>query len=235
VAPPGPLLKIAALSAFAAVGLGLAQVSIEIIGVGARAVPVPTTVVGWFELLHEQRLLAFTALTGLQIPMFALIVVVLFGLRLAVSESNRPIGDLAALLGIVGSAVYLASNSAFALTDLSDKYFATTAAADRSALLAAGEAALADYSGAGLDVGVPLVMLSIAGFAGLMLRREVGPRLGPASGALGLLVCAVTVSYHLAVPLGEARIYLLELAGVLLLAWLALVGRGLLAQSAERS
>ena len=217
------LYRVGGAAAFLAAVLALAQITIEVIGVGVMGVPVPTSVDGWFALLRSYPLLGLTELTMFQIPVFVLLVPVL----LAVSAANRPNRGLtlvALALALVGIAVYLASNTVFSMLSLSGQYAAATTDAQKTSLLAAGQAMLAIYEGVGVDVGLVLVLVAVLMISVLMLRSSVFGRM---TAYIGILAGAITMSYYISAAFTPAAIFLLEGAGLFLVVWVILVGRRL--------
>jgi hypothetical protein len=219
------LFRLGAASGLAAAAFAIVQIAIEVIGVGIAGIPVPDTVEGWFALLQRDRLLAFTELTGLQIPMFALLIPVYLALHAAL-KTRRPAVTLAATaLALVGIGVYLASNTAFAMLSLSDRWATATDDAQRLTLVAAGQAMLATYEGPGLDAGVFLVMVATLGMSMTQLGRAMFGRLAPSA---GITAGVLGLSYYIAVFVSSARIFLLEAAGLAFVVWIVLTSRGFL-------
>src|SRR6476660_4739411 len=89
--------------------------------------PPPTTVLDWFTLFHQN---AFVGLLDLDLLM-------LIGI---------------AMSGLIYIALFFASNTAFNMLALSGQYDAATTDAERSQLLAAGQATLAIWQGSSYDI-----------------------------------------------------------------------------------
>jgi hypothetical protein len=108
---------------------------------------------------------------------------------------------------LVGIAVYLASNQAFALLSLSEQHAAATSDAERAGFLAAGEALLAIhnpgaiYQGTGIYASLFLVLL-----AGLIISLVMlGSRLfSRATGWVGLVANGAGLLYFPALVLSAA-------------------------------
>lgn len=221
--PAGPsLYQLGAWGGLAAVAIAIVQVIIEIIGVGFGGVPVPTTVEGWFALIQSNRLLGLTELTGLQIPMFVLLVPLYLALYVSLRPARPGVVLAVTAFALIGIGVYLASNTALSMLALSDQWAVAATDADRSTLVAAGQAMLAVYEGPGLDAGVFLVMGSTLGLSWVMLKTLPFGRVGPAAGIVAGVVC---LGYYLALFVPSARIFLLEASGLFYLVWVALAAR----------
>ena len=132
---------------------------------------------------------------------------------------------VATALALVGIAIYLSSNTALAMSLLSDRYAAATTDAERTMFVAAGEALFATYQGMGIDVGLLLVCLSVLISSWVMLRSNVFSRM---TALLGILSGAAELAYYPILLLSPNGIFVLELSGVLLVGWLALIARRLL-------
>lgn len=231
VARPGqdadPLLTIedrtiraAVVAGGLAIGCAAAQIAVEVVAVGVLGIPVPTSAEAWLASLLDHRLVTIVELTVLQIPLFALLAVVLVGLATTLIRATPTLTVISTLFGLLGIAVYLASNPALALAALSDEYRAAADAADRSTAAAAATALLAEYDGVGLDVGSVLILVAVGGLAIAMWRAGTWNRIVPAVGFGAVIGSSL---YYLAVPLGPDRIFILELASGVFLVWLLLV------------
>lgn len=212
------------------VALALVQVAIEVFGVAVARIAVPQSIEEWFALVQSNRILALTELTSLQIPLFCLFGLVLLGVHRALRPAAPAYVDAATLIGLIGIPVYVTSNTALTILSLSDQYLAASTAMERTALLAAGNMALAQYDGMGLNVGVPLVMASCFVLSALMWRS---PAFGSLPAAVGLAAALGTLAYYVALPLGPPRIFILEAAGGVFVMWIGLVGWRLFRLSAR--
>jgi hypothetical protein len=115
--------------------------AIGIIHSGPRAMP--NSAIDWFTLLHTDRLIGLTLLNVFDNVNYVLVGLIFLGLYAALRRDNRSYMTVATALAFLGIAVYLASNQAFSILSLSDQYAAATTDAQRSMLLAAGQALLA--------------------------------------------------------------------------------------------
>lgn len=229
-ADSGPLLRLGAACGLAAVAVAITQVVIEIVGWGIAGTPVPASVEGWFALLQSNRLLGLTELTGMQIPMFALLVPLFLALRAALQPANPSLSLVATAFGLLGIGVYLASNTAFSMLSLSDQWASAAGDVERERLLAAGQAMLAQYEGPGLDAGVFLVMVATLAFSWLMLQSA---HFGRVTAGIGIAAGVIGLGYYVAVALPSARIFLLEAAAPVFVLWIALTARALLGSEAH--
>jgi hypothetical protein len=158
---------------------------------------------------------------------------------------------LAAGLAVAGIAVVIATDKTYAMMYLSERYAAATADAQRSLLLAAGEAALASANGTGggANLGGLLAEGAALIFSVIMLRSSVFGRVTAYLGIIGhgLDVARIVVSLVF-VPLAGLSFasgiggLLLAIGGTFQLRWYALVGwklfrlgRGITTQAANQS
>lgn len=172
--------------------------AIGIIHLGPRAIP--SSVIDWFTLLHTNRLVGLTLLNVFDIVNYLLVGLIFLALYAALRQVNRSYMMLATALTLVGIAVYLASNQAFSMLTLSDQYAVATTDAQRSMLLAAGQALLAIHDPNVLGPGaVGFFLVTVAGLiiSAVMLRSEV---FGKITAYVGILANAFGLGY----PIGVA-------------------------------
>jgi hypothetical protein len=195
----------------------------------------PDTVRDWFELLQSNRLLGLAYLNIFDLVNYALVGLMFLTLYVALRRVNKSYIAIAATLGLVGIAVYLASNTAFSMLSLSDQYAAATTDAQRTMLLAAGQAMLAmnRFSSPGAHPGaggyVSLLLIAVAGMmtSTVMLRSGVFRR---AIAYVGMLASGFDLAYCLAFALvpgvdGEMlAVLFIPAAGLFLMIWHIMVG-----------
>jgi hypothetical protein len=142
---------------------------------------------------------------------------------------------IAMTFGFVGIAVYFASNMALSMLSLSDQYAAATTDAQRTALVAAGQAMLAinRFSSPGAHPGaggyVSLLLIACAGMITsiVMLRSAVFNR---ATAYVGILASAFDLAYCVAyvfVPAVDSdllAVCFIPAAGLFLMIWHIMVG-----------
>lgn len=133
-----------------------------------RGVPVQplNSAVDWLNLFQENRLVGLTLMNSFDLVEYALLGLVILALYGALRQAHRSAMLVATACGLMGITVYFASNQAFAMLALSQRYAAATSDWQRSTYLAAGEALLAInspdslYQGTGTYVSLFLVLLA---------------------------------------------------------------------------
>jgi hypothetical protein len=202
--------------------------SVGIINVGPTTPPV--AVVDWFGLLQNNRLVGLTLLGLFDVVNYALVGLMFLALCVALRRASRSYMVVAASLSFVGIAVYLASNQALTMLSLSDQYAAATTEAQRSLLLAAGQATLAihqnaGYEGTGLYLSFFLVTVAGLIISVVMLRSDT---FGKVTAYMGILANGFGLGYYLALAFAPALVALpLSVSALFLLAWYVLIGRQL--------
>lgn len=163
--------------------------------------PPPSTVIGWFTLFQNNRLLGLFDMDLLLIVDQVLMGLVLLALYTALRRTSQSFMAIALILGLVGIATYFASTSTFEMLSLSNQYAAATTEAQRSTFLAAGQAMLVNWQGTAFDVAYILEGVALLIIAVIMLRSNIfskvtaylGILMGililvpPPAGAIGLL------------------------------------------------
>lgn len=197
--------------------------------------PSPTTVSDWFALLQSNRLLGLAYLNIFDLVNYALLALMFLALYAVLRRDNKSTMAIATTLGLVGVAVYFASNTAFSMLSLSAQYAAATTDAQRTTLLAAGQALLAisRFSSYGAYPGsggyMSLLLIAIAGMitSAVMIRSAVFNR---ATAYAGILASALDLVYCVVfafVPMIDSEtlaISFIPAAGLFLMIWHVLIG-----------
>jgi hypothetical protein len=178
------LYKVGAAAALIAVVFFRRNFGTELVtfgGFGIFDVPaeLPTRALEWFTLLHEDTLLGLVLFDLIDLVNYALLGLIFLALYGALRRAGKSAMVVATAFGFAGIAVYFASNQAFAMANLNDQYAAATTEAQRSMLLAAGEALLAAhnpgsiYQGTGIYMSLFLVLLAGLIISVVMLRSSM--------------------------------------------------------------
>jgi hypothetical protein len=201
-----------------------------------RAGPPPGTVLEWFTLFQTHPL------TGLFFLGLAdIVIMILWGpmslaLYAALKQCNKTWAMIATTFVFVGMAVYLATNTAFSMLSLSHQYAAATTEAEKSIVLAAGQAMLAVSEGTGGQyTGMSLAWLAGLIISAVMLRSKDFSKATAWVGILGLgllLASMPFAGYTTTGPTAAIESAIIAVTyiggGLLSLAWYVLVGLRLL-------
>ena len=103
----------------------------------------PSTVLDWFMLLQGSKLIALTLLKVFDIVNYLLLGLIFLALSAALRRVNKSFVSLAMALAGLGIGIYFASNQAFTVLTLSNQYAVSNSNAQRTIILAAGQAVLA--------------------------------------------------------------------------------------------
>ncbi len=184
--------------------------------------PPPDTVLGFFNLFQNNRLVGLLDLDFLMIVDQVLMIPILLALYVALRRNNPSLVLLGVALAFVAMAAYFASREAtFGLLVLGDQYAAATTEAQRAMLLAAGQAALVSYNGTAFHLSYNLGQLAGVLISLVMLRNPSFSRVAAWAGILGNLV-----GWGLYVPTVGIYISLFSVIGLWI--WYILVGKSLL-------
>ncbi|MBE0689632.1 MAG: DUF4386 family protein, partial [Anaerolineae bacterium] len=186
----------------------------------------------WLALLQNDRLLGLAYLNLFDIVNYALVGLMFIALYVALRRVSRSAMGIAVSLGLIGVAVYFASNQAFSMASLSDRYGAATTDAQRAVFLAAGEALLAinnpgaTYQGTGIYLSLLLVTLAGLIISIVMLRSGI---FGKMNAYLGILAHVLLLGYFVALIFAPALTFVPHTAAAIpLVIWQLLIGRRLL-------
>jgi len=208
-------LIVAGWAALASVALTFVQVWIYV------QWPPPESVEGFYSLFADNPLLGLASLDLLYIVNNLLVLLVYLGLFLVLRRRFSSTVTIGLLLGAVGMAAYMASNTAFEMLSLANAYAAADAAG-RVALLGAGEAMLAVFEGTAFGIYYILSGITLFLFAGAVFASE---RFSRATGVWGLIAAGFMM-----VPSTAGTIGMVSALGSLVpwVVFAALVGRHLL-------
>lgn len=193
----------------------------------------PATVNDWFALLQNNRYLGLIYLNIFDVVNYALLALMFLALYAALKQFSRSSMTVATAFAFLGIAVYFASNTAFSMLSLSDQYAAATTEAQRTLLLASGQAMLAvNRFSLGAHPGsaglMSLLLIAGAGMIAsvVMIRSSLFKR---AAGYVGILACALDLAYCLVYIFAPANAELLAVlfipaAGLFLMVWHIMVG-----------
>jgi hypothetical protein len=182
--------------------------------------PPPSTVIGWFTLFQNNRLLGLLDLDLLSLADYALMGLMFLALYAALRRASESFMAIATTLAFVGIAVYYASNTAFSMLSLSDQYAAATTDAQRSIFLAAGQAMLGIYQGTAFDVSYVLVSVAPLIMSAVMLRSNIFSKV---TAHVGILANVLGLAYFL--PAVGVLLSLISVVGLAI--WYILIARRL--------
>jgi hypothetical protein len=193
--------------------------------------PQPSSVRDWFELFQGSPIIGIVDFWGLEMPMYAMFILVFLALYVVLRKVNKSGMTIALALALLGIAIFFSTNNPFSMLSISSKYAAATTDMQRSTLLAAGEAILANTNQravGGFNVG--LFLVSIAGLivSIVMLRATTFRRL---TAYVGILAFGLSLADFLrqAFTTSVTIALLLIIPGAFfLVGWFFLVGRRLL-------
>ena len=172
------------------------------------AYPPPGTVIDYFTLFQNNKILGLLDLDLLLIVDNVLLILIYLALYTALRRANESFMAIALTFGLVGAVLHFASREAtFTLLSLSDQYAAATTDAQRAMFLAAGQAMLTIYNGTAFDMsyvlsGVVLLIISVVMLRGNIFSKGtayVGILMGvlmlvpPTVGTIGLLLSLISL------------------------------------------
>lgn len=141
-------------------------------GFGIYAMPEtePISALEWFQVLQDYPYVGLSWLGLRDLVNYVLVELFFLALYAALREFSPSLTMIAIASGLIGVGVYLATNQAFALWGLSQKFATATTEAQQTIYLAAGESLLAIHNPAGLpNLGAgPHIALFLVFTAGLL-------------------------------------------------------------------
>lgn len=183
--------------------------------------PPPDAVADWFALYHQSAVVGLIDMDLLLIVDQVLVAVVCLALCVSLWRVSRAWMAIALLFGGVACATYIASNPAFEMLRLSQRFADAVTPIQHVQALAAGEAMVATWLGSSFATGYVLGGLAFLIVAAMMLRSDVYSR---ATGYVGVVFALLSL-----VPASAGRLGLVMslLSLVPMWIWLGLVARQL--------
>ena len=210
-----PLYRAGALAALVAVGCIVAAVAVFLLW------PPPTTVQGHFELLQRNGLLGVLDLDLLMMAAYVVLGVLYLALYMSLRRANPALMAIALMTSLGSMLLYLTTNPAFAMLELSGRYATATSDAQRTALLGAGEAVFANSVGSTFNVSYILGGVGALLIVAVMWRSALYSRATVWAGlVMGVLMLVPAT-------VGTFGLYLSLLSLVPTVIWLCLVARRL--------
>ena len=167
--------------------------------------PLPGSALEWFLLLQNDPFVGLSLLNLFDLINFALVGLIFLALYAALRSVNKSLMLIAISIGLIGVAVYLASNQAWEMLSLSKQYAATTSDVQRSVLLTAGDVLLvtnhpeAPYQATGIYVGLFLVLSAGLLISIVMLQSDI---FGKAVTVCGILANGLAMLGFIALAFG---------------------------------
>jgi len=161
-------------------------------------------------------------LAVLVMPLYYLLFLSLYA---ALKKTHAAYAVLAAVLGFAGVTLFLATPSVFSWLALSDKFAAATSEAQKTLLLAAGEAILASdmWHGSGAMMGGILLQTGTLLVSLIMLRSNA---FGKLTAWVGVVMHGLDLAHlFLIIFFPTVGVILMAVAGPLYLVWFPLLAR----------
>jgi hypothetical protein len=185
--------------------------------------PPPSSVIGWFTLFQDNALVGLLDMDLLLIVDYLLLIGVFSALWASLRRANESLMAIALILQLVATAAYLASTVAFEMLSLGNQYVTATTEAEKSLVLAAGQAMLVTWQGTAFNVSYVLSAFAILIVSSVMLRSH--HLFSKVTGYAGLSAGILTLIPPTAGTIGVV-FSLMSLVPMVI--WLALIARRLL-------
>ena len=222
------LYKVGAAAALIVVLVALIEIIITFFPGGSTS---PETVIDWFTLFQDNWFLGLRNLGLLNIVITVLGIPTFFALYAAHRRVDQPYAALAMITSFIGIAVFLSTNRAFPMLDLSGRFAAATTDAQRSMLAAAAQAMLSVGRSHTPGTFMAFLLSEVAAImiCVVMLRSGIFGKLAAYAGILGfalLLIFEVSSSF-VAPSIGVTMVVAMA-GGILSMTWYVLIARRLL-------
>jgi hypothetical protein len=223
------IYKFGGAAALSAVLVGLLEIIITFLPGGNVS---HDTVLDWFRLFQENWFMGLRDLGLLNIVLNVLAVLIFYALYTAhKKDTHQPYAALAMIIAFLGIGVFYATNRAFAMLDLSNRYLTAATDAQRAVLEAAGQALLSvgQSHTPGTFLGFALIEAAGIIMSIVMLQSKIFSQISAYAGILGfgsLLVFEFLTSFVSGVS--QTAMIFAMFGGLLSMAWYILIAGRLL-------
>ncbi len=190
---------------------------------GGDVAALPQTAIERFNQFKENGLLGLYNLDLLNIITQIIFIPSIFALYAAHRKTNNPSALLALILFLVGTTIFVTSNTALTMLDLSNKYFGATSDEQRLLLAAAGEAMLAKgaHGSLGVFIGFTLPQIANVLMSGVMVNGRIFSRMTSYIGLAGNSLMVIYLILVTFIPAVEKLALLFAMpAGLLVMVWM---------------
>lgn len=190
---------------------------------GGNLTELPQSAVDRFNQFKEDPLLGLYNLDFLNIINQIILIPSIFALFAVHRDTNKPAALLSLILFLIGTTIFITSNTAFTMLDLSHKYFAASSNEQKMLLSAAGEAMLVKGSHGSLSVfiGFALPTLANAFMSCVMLNGRIFSRATSYIGIIGNFLMVIYIIMVTFMPTVEKMATAFAMpAGLLVMIWM---------------
>lgn len=190
---------------------------------GGDIAALPQTAIERFSQFKDNPLLGLYNLDLLNIINQIILIPSVFALYAAHRNTNNPSALLALILFLVGTIIFVTSNTALTMLDLSHKYYSASSDAQRLLFSAAGEAMLTkgSHGSLGVFIGFALPTFANALMSGVMLKGKVFSRATSMIGLIGNSLMVIYIVLVTFIPAVEKLALAFAMpAGLLLMVWM---------------
>ena len=190
---------------------------------GGNVAALPQTAIERFNQFKDNQLLGLYNLDLLNTVVQIIFIPSFFALYGAHRKVNNASALLALILFLFGTTIFVTSNTALTMLDLSHKYFNAASDEQRLLLAAAGEAMLAKgaHGSLGVFIGFAMIPFANALMSGVMLLGKIFSRITSYLGILGNSLMVIYVVLVTFIPTVEKLALAFAMpAGLLVMVWM---------------
>ena len=183
----------------------------------------PQTAVDRFNQFHDNRMLGLYNLDLLNIINQLILIPSIFAIYNVHKKLDNGYALLSLILFIVGTTIFITSNTALTMFDLSKKYFSATSEGQRNLIAAAGESMLAKgaHGSLGVFIGFALPTFANILISHVMIQGKIFTKANSYAGLAGnilMLLYIVMITFY---PATEKFALLIAMpGGVLVMIWM---------------
>ena len=217
-----------AVSAYLAIIVGIFEISINFFPAGKIS---PASVQDWILLFQNNWFIGLRDLGLLNIVLTILGILVIFSIYESTREEGNSLATLALITAVIGGTIYIGTNKALPMMEMSRQYIQASTELQRNSLLVAGQTFLLEGTAhtPGTFIGLVLneLALVLASFA--VIRSKKFGRSIAIAGMIGFGALLVNEIIQVALPTMNALGLLIAMVGgIISMIWYFLIARTLL-------
>ncbi len=222
--------------AFIVFGLTLSDLIIGLITSGDLTL-LPQTAIEYFGEFHESWFIGLYHLDMLNVISIATMIPVFFVLSAIHREIKPATSSMALILFLVAATIFISTNTALPMLQLSGKYYSSTSESQRALYASAGEALLVrgEHGTPGVFIGFFLLTVSNLFISFVMLNAGIFKKIVGCLGIIGnflLLIYIFLVTFFPGIR--SIAVIIAAPGGILVLVWYLIIGLKLINVGLEK-
>jgi hypothetical protein len=215
------------VSAYLAILVGILEISINFLPAGKIS---PASVQDWVRLFQNNWFVGLRDLGLLNIALTILGLLVIFSIYEITREENNSFATLALIVAVMGGTIYIGTNKALPMMEMSRQYMQASTEAQRTSLMAAGQTFLLEGTAhtPGTFIGLALNELAFVLTSFAILSSKKFGRGTAIAGMIGFGALLINEIIQVALPtISALGLLIAMIGGIISMIWYFSIARAL--------